>query len=43
MLIANTFFRKRKSYLVTYSSGQHSSQIEFVLTKSQEESINEHV
>jgi hypothetical protein len=25
MFIANTFFRKRKSHLVTFSSGQHTS------------------
>ena len=33
LMIANTFFRKRESHLVTFSSGQHSSQIDFVLTK----------
>ena len=32
-MIANTFFRKRESHLVTFSSGQHSSQIDFVLTR----------
>ena len=31
-MIANTFFRKRESHLVTFSTGQHSSQIDFVLT-----------
>ena len=25
LMIANTFFRKRESHLVTFSSGQHSS------------------
>ena len=31
LMIANTFLRKRESHLVTFSSGQHSSQIDFVL------------
>jgi hypothetical protein len=34
--IANTFCRKRESHLVTYSSGQYSSQIDFVLTKRED-------
>jgi hypothetical protein len=33
LLIANTSFTKREIHLVTYSSGQHSSQIDFVLTR----------
>ena len=33
LMIANTFFRKIESHLVTFSSGQHSSQIDFVLTR----------
>ena len=33
LMIANTFFHKRQSHLVTFSSGQYSSQIDFVLTK----------
>ena len=33
LLVANTFFRKRQSHLVTFSSAQHSSQIDFVLTR----------
>jgi hypothetical protein len=32
LMIANTFFRKRESHLVTYRSGYSSSQINFVLT-----------
>ena len=32
-MIANTFFRKRQSHLVNFSSGQYSSQIDFVLTR----------
>jgi hypothetical protein len=30
--IANTFFKKRDSHLVTFSGGHRSSQIDFVLT-----------
>jgi hypothetical protein len=33
LMVANTFFREKKSYLITFSSGQHSSQIDFVLTR----------
>ena len=33
LMIANTFFRKRESHLVTYRSGHYSSQIGFVLTR----------
>jgi hypothetical protein len=33
LMVANTFFRKRKSHLITFSSGQHLSQIDFVLTR----------
>ena len=32
-MIANTFFRKRESYLVTFSSEQHFSQIDFVIAR----------
>ena len=32
-MIDNTFFRKRESHPVTFSSGQHSSQIDFVLAR----------
>jgi hypothetical protein len=31
LLMANTLFRKRESHLVTFQSGQHSSQIDFIL------------
>ena len=30
LLIANTLFRKRESHLVTFRSGQHSGQIDFI-------------
>ncbi|KAK8446401.1 hypothetical protein SEVIR_9G483251v4 [Setaria viridis] len=33
LMIANTFFRKRWSHLVTFSSSQHYSQIDFILTR----------
>jgi hypothetical protein len=33
LVIAITFFRKRDSHLVTFSSGHRSSQIDFVLTR----------
>lgn len=33
LFVANTFFRKRQSHLVTFSSAQHSSQIDFVLSR----------
>jgi hypothetical protein len=36
LMVANIFFRKKKSYLITFNSGQHSSQIDFVLTRREE-------
>jgi hypothetical protein len=33
LMVANTFFRKKKSHLITFSSSQHSSWINFVLTR----------
>jgi hypothetical protein len=36
LVIANTFFRKRNSHLVTFSSGHRWSQIDFVLTKRED-------
>jgi hypothetical protein len=36
LVIANTFFKKRHSHLVTFSSGHHSSQIDFVLTRRED-------
>ena len=33
LMIANTFFHKRQSHLVIFSSGQYFSQIDFVLTR----------
>jgi hypothetical protein len=35
LMVANTF-RKKKSHFITFSSGQHSSQIDFVLTRREE-------
>jgi hypothetical protein len=36
LVIANAFFRKRDSHLVTFSSGYCSSQIDFVLTRRED-------
>jgi hypothetical protein len=36
LIIVNTLFRKRFSHLVTFSSGQHCSQIDFILTKRED-------
>jgi hypothetical protein len=33
LIVANTLFRKRVSYLVTFSSGQYCSQIDFILVR----------
>jgi hypothetical protein len=33
LIAANTLFRKRVSHLVTFNSGQHCSQIDFILTR----------
>jgi hypothetical protein len=36
LIVANTLFRKRVSYLVTFSSGQHCNQINFILTRRED-------
>jgi hypothetical protein len=36
LIIVNTLFRKRVSHLVTFSSGQHCSQIDFILTRRED-------
>jgi hypothetical protein len=36
MIVANTLFRKRESHLVTFSSGQHCSQIDFILSRRED-------
>jgi hypothetical protein len=33
LIVANTLFRKRVSHLVTFSSSQHCSQIDFILVR----------
>jgi hypothetical protein len=33
LIVSNTLFRKRVSNVVTFSSGQHCSQIDFILTR----------
>jgi hypothetical protein len=36
LFAANTLFRKRVSHLVTFSNGQHCSQIDFILTRRED-------
>jgi hypothetical protein len=36
LIVANTFFRKRVSHLVTFSSGQHCNQIDFILVRRED-------
>jgi hypothetical protein len=36
LIVVNTLFRKRVSHLVTFSSGQHCSQIDFILTRRED-------
>jgi hypothetical protein len=36
LIIANTLFRKRVSHLVTFSSGHHCSQIDFILARRED-------
>jgi hypothetical protein len=36
LIVANTLFRKRISHLVTFSSGQHCSQIDFILARRED-------
>jgi hypothetical protein len=36
LIVANILFRKRVSYLVTFSSGQHCNQIDFILTRRED-------
>ena len=36
MIVANTLFKKRESHLVTFSSGHHSTQIDFILSRRQD-------
>jgi hypothetical protein len=33
LIVANTLFRKTVSHLVTFSNGQHCSQIDFILAR----------
>jgi hypothetical protein len=39
LLIANTIFRKRESHLVTFRSGQHSSQVDFILARREDKCV----
>jgi hypothetical protein len=36
LFVANTLFRKRVSHLVTFSSGQHCSQINFIIVRRED-------
>jgi hypothetical protein len=36
LIVVNTLFRKRVSHLVTFSSGQHCSQINFILVRRED-------
>jgi hypothetical protein len=36
LIVANTLLRKRVSHLVTFSNGQHCSQIDFILAKKED-------
>jgi hypothetical protein len=36
LFVTNTLFRKRVSHLVTFSSGQHCSQINFILARRED-------
>jgi hypothetical protein len=36
LIISNTLFRKRVSHLVTFSSGQHCSQIDFIFARRED-------
>jgi hypothetical protein len=36
LIVVNTLFRKRVSHLVTFSSGQHCSQIDFILARRED-------
>jgi hypothetical protein len=39
LFIANIFFKKRVSHLVTFSSGQHCSQIDFILARREDRHV----
>jgi hypothetical protein len=36
LIVPNTLFRKRVSHLVTFSSGQHCIQIDFIITRRED-------
>jgi hypothetical protein len=36
LFVTNTLFRKRVSHLATFSSGQHYSQIDFILARRED-------
>jgi hypothetical protein len=39
LIVVNILFRKRLSHLVTFSSGQHYSQIDFILVRREDRHV----
>jgi hypothetical protein len=39
MIIANALYKKRESHQVTFSSGQHCSQIDFILSRREDRGV----
>jgi hypothetical protein len=39
LFVMNTLFKKRVSHLVTFSSGQHCSQIDFILARREDRHV----
>jgi hypothetical protein len=39
LIVANTLFRKKVSRLITFSSGQHCSQINFILARREDRHV----
>ncbi|KAJ7979012.1 Retrovirus-related Pol polyprotein LINE-1 [Quillaja saponaria] len=39
LILANTFFKKRESHLITFSSGPNKSQIDFVMTRKVDRAV----
>jgi hypothetical protein len=40
LMVANTLFRNKKSHSIIFDSGQHSSQIDFIITRREEKSLH---
>jgi hypothetical protein len=39
MLVSNILFKKRESHVVTFSSGQHCSQFDFILSRREDKCV----